>query len=66
MNPLFILIVVFAGLFIGGGIFILWNGKSPIKKPKWKGHKREYYTKGEIIRMQLRAWWVNFKSRGVH
>lgn len=41
-------------LLIGGGLAAVWVSKSFVKKPKVKGSKRQFYTKGEVILLLLR------------
>jgi hypothetical protein len=47
--------IIVGGLLLGIGVALMWFSKSSVKKPKVKGTKREYYTKGDMIIAKIRG-----------
>ena len=55
LNNQWIIMIIAGAVIFGIGFSILWHSKSGFKRPKIKGQKREYYTKGEAIIAKLKG-----------
>lgn len=48
-------LVIIGGLFLGIGVARVWYSKTNIKKPRIRGEKRTYYTRGEVWMMKIKS-----------
>lgn len=58
-----IICAVTAGLILGGMLQLFLLRKSHIKKPKISGEKREYFTQGELAKIEFKKWLAEVKHR---